>query len=100
MSICAYIVFVSTLWICTALRKVYVYEYDCFIYVHMCIYCVCEYFMALYSALMIPLESNCAIYIRFIIIVAVIIIIYKNSKASRRDKNCISNLFSHPVAKY
>ena len=36
-------------------RHVYVYEYDCFMYVHMCIYCVCMYFMATYIAVRIAL---------------------------------------------
>ena len=34
---------------------------DCFMYVRMCIYCVCMYFMTRYSAVRIPLASNCAI---------------------------------------
>ena len=33
----------------------------------MCIYCVCLYFMIMYSAMGIPLVSNCATDIRFII---------------------------------
>ena len=42
-------------------RHVYVYEYDCFIYVHMCLYCIEMYFVTMYSAVRVPLVSNCAI---------------------------------------
>ena len=42
-------------------RHAYVYEYDCFMYVHTCIYCICMYVMTMYSAGRIPLASNCAI---------------------------------------
>ena len=42
-------------------RHVYVYEYDCFMYVYMCTYCVCMYFMTMYSAVRIPLVSNRAL---------------------------------------
>ena len=42
-------------------RHVYVYEYDCFMYVHRCTYCICMYVMTMYSAVGIPLVSNCAI---------------------------------------
>ena len=52
-------------------RHVYVYEYDCFIYVHMCIRCICTYFMNMHSTLMIPLVLNYTIQIRFIIIIIV-----------------------------
>ena len=30
-------------------KHVYVYEYDCFMYVHMCTYCICTHFMTMYS---------------------------------------------------
>ena len=49
-------------------RHVYVYEYDCFMFVHMCRYCICMYVMTMYGVLRIPSVSNCAIQIRFIII--------------------------------
>ena len=42
-------------------RHEYVYEYDCFMYVHMCTYWICMYVMTMYSAVRIPLGSNCAI---------------------------------------
>ena len=45
-------------------RHVYVYEYDCFMYVHMCTYCICMYVMTKCSAVRIPLVLNCAIQIR------------------------------------
>ena len=32
-------------------RHVYVYEYDCFMYAHMCLYCVC-----MYSTVRIPCQ--------------------------------------------
>ena len=51
------------------------YEYDCFMYVHMCTYCICMYFM--YSVVRISLVSNCAIYIIIIVVVVVIIRIMK-----------------------
>ena len=35
--------------------------YDCFMYVHMCTYCICMYVMTMYSAVRIPLVLNCAI---------------------------------------
>ena len=41
-------------------RHAYVYEYNCFMYVHMCTYCICMYVMTMYSAMRIPLVSNCA----------------------------------------
>ena len=31
-------------------RHVYVYEYDCFMYVHMCPFCIYMYVMTMYSA--------------------------------------------------
>ena len=40
---------------------VYVYEYDCFMYVHTCTYYICMHVMTMYSAVRIPLVSNCAI---------------------------------------
>ena len=40
---------------------VYVYLYDCFMQVHTCTYCICMYLMTMYSAVRIPLVSNCAI---------------------------------------
>ena len=42
-------------------RHVYVYGYDCFMYVHTCTYCISMYVMTMYSAVRIPLVSNCAI---------------------------------------
>ena len=39
----------------------YVYGYDCFMYVHMCTNCMCMYVMTMYSAVRIPLVPNCAI---------------------------------------
>ena len=42
-------------------RHVYVCGHDCFMYVHMCIYCVCMLFMTMYSGVRIPLVSNCAV---------------------------------------
>ena len=36
-------------------RHGYVYEYDCFMYVYMCTYCICMYCMTMYSAVRIPL---------------------------------------------
>ena len=42
-------------------RHVYVYEHDCVMYVHMCIYCICMHCMTMYSAVRIPLVWNCAI---------------------------------------
>ena len=39
-------------------RHVHVYEYDCFVYVHMCTHCTCVYAMTMYSAVRIPLVSN------------------------------------------
>ena len=42
-------------------RQVYVHEHDCFMYVHMCTYCVCMYVMTMYRAVRIPLVLNCAI---------------------------------------
>ena len=33
----------------------------CFMYVHMCIYCVFMYFMTMYGAVRMLLVSNCAI---------------------------------------
>ena len=42
-------------------KHVYVYEHDCFMYVHMYTYCNCMYFMTMYSAVRILLVSNCAI---------------------------------------
>ena len=42
-------------------RHVYVYEYDCFMYVHIRTYCICMHVMTMYSAVRIPLVSNCAI---------------------------------------
>ena len=42
-------------------RHVYVYGYDCFMYVRTCTYCICMYVMTMYSAVRIPLVSNCAI---------------------------------------
>ena len=42
-------------------RHVNVYEYDCFVYVHMCTYYICVYVMTVYSAVKIPFVSNCAI---------------------------------------
>ena len=42
-------------------RHVYVYENDCFMYVHMCISCVCVYFVTMYSDVRIPLVVNCSI---------------------------------------
>ena len=59
-----------SMYICTCVGVciyVYVYEHDRFMYVHMCIHCVCVYFMTIYSAVRIPIVSNCAIYIRFFI---------------------------------
>ena len=52
------------LYICTCdsvfmRRHAHVYEYDCFMYVHMCTYCICMYVMTVYSAVGIPLVSNC-----------------------------------------
>ena len=63
-------------------RHVYVYEYDCFMYVHTCTYCICMYVMTMYSAVRIPLVSNCAIYIRFIII-----IIMTGTEAARAERS-------------
>ena len=40
---------------------VYVYKYDCFIYVHMFLYCIYIYFMAVYSAVRVSLMSRCVI---------------------------------------
>ena len=40
---------------------VYVYEYNCFMYVYMCKYYVCVYCVTIYNAVRIPLVSNCAI---------------------------------------
>ena len=42
-------------------RHVFVHEYDCFMYVHMCTYCICMYVMTMCSAVSIPFVSNCAI---------------------------------------
>ena len=42
-------------------RHVYVSKYDCFVCVHMITYCICMYVMTMYSAVRIPLVSNCAI---------------------------------------
>ena len=42
-------------------RHAYVYEYDCFMYVHKCTYYICMYAMTMHSAVRIPLVSNCAI---------------------------------------
>ena len=42
-------------------RHVYMYEYDCFMNVHLCIHCICMYVMTMYSAVMIPFVSNCAV---------------------------------------
>ena len=42
-------------------RHVYVYEYDCFMCVHMYTYCICLYFLTMYSAVRIPLVWYCAI---------------------------------------
>ena len=39
----------------------YVYKHDCFMYIHICVYCVCMYFMTMYSAVSIQLVSNSAI---------------------------------------
>ena len=39
----------------------YVYEYGCFMYVHMCLYCIYVYFMTMYNAARILLVSDCAI---------------------------------------
>ena len=39
---------------------VYMYEHDCLMYVHMCIYCVCMYFMTMYSTVRTQLVLNCA----------------------------------------
>ena len=57
-------------------RPVYEYEYECScMSTHKCIRCICMYFLTMYSAVRIPLVLKCAIYIRFIIIITVIIII-------------------------
>ena len=42
-------------------RHVHVYLYDCFMQVHTGTYCICMYVMTMYSAVRIPLVSNCAI---------------------------------------
>ena len=39
----------------------HVYEYDCFMHVRMCTYCICMYVMTMYSVVRITLVSNCAI---------------------------------------
>ena len=50
-------------------RHVYVYEYDCFMCVHVCTVCICIYFITMYSTVRILLVSDCTIQIRFIIII-------------------------------
>ena len=52
------------------------------IHVHTCTYCICMYVMTMYSAVRIPLVSNCALQIRFIIII-IIIIFEETDKAYR-----------------
>ena len=42
-------------------RHAHVYEYDCLMYVRTCTYCICTHCMTVYSAVRIPLVSNCAI---------------------------------------
>ena len=42
-------------------RHVYVHGHGCFMYVHMCTYCICMYVMAMHSAVRIPLVSNFSI---------------------------------------
>ena len=49
-----------TVYVCMC-RHVYVYLYDCFAKGHTCTYCICMYVMTMYSAVRIPLVSNCAI---------------------------------------
>ena len=44
-------------------------------YAHLCIYYICVYFTAVYSAVRIPLMSNCNIWIRIIIVIIIFIII-------------------------
>ena len=66
---CVYIIYIIGVFM---YRHVYVYEYDFFMYVHMCTYCICMYVMTMYSAVRIPLVSDCAIQIRFFIITIII----------------------------
>ena len=42
-------------------RHVYVYEYDCLMYVDMCTYCILHYVVAMHSGVRIPFVSNCTI---------------------------------------
>ena len=58
--ICRYIFVHVTVYVFMR-RHVYVYEYDCFMYVCMCIYCICMYVRTIYCAVRIRLVSNCAI---------------------------------------
>ena len=53
---------------------VYEHEHDCFMYVHMCTYCICMYTMTTYSAVRIPLVSYCAFYIIFIIAIIMVFV--------------------------
>ena len=50
-------------------RHAYKYEYNCFMYVHMC---NCMYVMTMYRAVRIPLVSNYTIYIIYFIVLVVI----------------------------
>ena len=49
-------------------RHVYVYLCDCFMKVHTCTYCICMYVMTMYSAVRIPLVSNCAIQMKLLLL--------------------------------
>ena len=54
-------IFVDVLVYVYMCRNVYVYEYGCFMHVHMCTYCICLYFMTQCSAVRIPLVLHCAV---------------------------------------
>ena len=61
-------------------KHVYMYEYDCFLYVHMCTYYICMYVMSVYSAVRILFVLNCVIEIILFMIIIIIIVMKVVSK--------------------